>query len=119
MRRSLILGSANGVTDLRSATHEDAIRWAINRGNTSKPVEHTGIGLFMARRMIENNSGSMWIYSGEAIVSVTARSVDAAGASGWPGTVVVLRFRTDQPVDVRNVLERDFGSEAEGGQLWG
>ena len=114
-----ILGSARHLPDLAGATFEDAIRWAINRGNTSKPEKHTGIGLFMARRMIEDNRGTMWVYSGEVVVKVSRGKVDPWGASGWRGTIVTLTFRTDRAINVRSVLEKDFGSDDENDLFWG
>ena len=114
-----ILGSARDVADLRGATHADAIGWAINRGSTSKPGPHSGIGLFMARRMIQDNRGTMWVYSGEAAVKVSRDKVEPTGASGWPGTIVTLTFRTDRPINVESVLEKDFGPADENELVWG
>ena len=114
-----ILASATRVPDLAQASDAEAIGWAIKLGTTSKTGPHTGYGLFMTRRMIENNRGTMWVYSGSGLVRIRRGKVAPLGANPWRGTIVTLRFRTDRAISVKEVLEQDFGSEDDTGTLWG
>lgn len=114
-----ILASASALPGWGDTTDRGAIQWAISQGTTSKPGPHTGYGLFMARRMIESNEGTMWVYSGRSAARITHRGVDLRATSPWPGTIVTLRFRTDRAISVKEVLEQDFGSEDATESVWG
>ena len=114
-----ILASASAVPALVGASDREAIEWALTLGATSKPGPHTGYGLFMTKRMIESNKGTMWVYSGGGMARITHSGVQLMSVSSWPGTVVTLRFNTSRAISVQEVLEQDFGVEAESEQLWG
>ncbi len=80
----------------KSLSSEEAIRWAMVDGHTTKKGIPGGYGLTILRSLIEHNKGFMQIVSDDGFYqfSHTGEIFDTF-KSKFPGTVVNLQFRTD------------------------
>lgn len=96
--------------EANSALHDrlwigNACELATEFGVTSKPGRgHAGYGLALARQLIEAANGALFVYSqNELFASVKGASFAMTTEHVWPGTVVVLEWRCDQPLDSKKV----------------
>ena len=79
---------------------------ATQLGVTSKPGEHSGLGLFVARRLAERNGGFFKLASGRYwFKSDNRRAKCGQMSTPWPGTFVALRLSLQRDVDVRKVYD--------------
>jgi hypothetical protein len=75
---------------------EEAIRWAMVDGNTTKKNIPGGYGLTILRSLIEYNKGFMQIVSDDGFYQFShEKEIFKTFESKFPGTVVNLQFRTD------------------------
>lgn len=83
-----------------------AITKAVKPRVTSTPKRNSGIGLFIMRELLNANGGSLYIRSGNGCVT-TSSWVDNPSVSDveLPGTVVVIRARTDRALNLRQVYK--------------
>lgn len=86
---------------------ENGCEIATEYGVTSKPgMGHAGYGLTLARQLLELNGGSLIIVShGEYFSSSSGGLSRGAPAFPWHGTVVVLEWNTDRPLDIDSVYK--------------
>lgn len=89
-------------------TDDNACRIAAEYSVTSKPHRgHKGYGLTLARQMMEYNGGRFFLVSrDEAFMSWGAEPHEQSSATlrhRWPGTLVVLEWNLDRPLDVDRV----------------
>jgi len=87
---------------------ENACELATELNVTGKPnAGHSGYGLTVAKELMAHNGGNFVLMSGtEAYRRQADREIrrDLPGAS-WHGTIVVLEWRTDRPLDIGAVYE--------------
>ena len=83
-----------------------AISTALGARVTSTPERNSGIGLYITRRLLAANGGSLLVRSGYG--SVYSGSTDEVRTEeDWmPGTLVALRARTDRPLDMNAVYQQ-------------
>lgn len=81
-----------------------ALQRAMQPRATGRPASNSGWGLKWASGAIERNGGEMLLYSGPAVYRVTSEGGQAASAPDWPGTLVAMRFRTDRPLMLKEVM---------------
>lgn len=98
VRRSLAENAAFG----RVATDQEAIETAFQLGVTATPERNSGQGLFTAARLLEANGGRILVRSGDGFVYDGARQESGVSAN-FPGTLVSLVIKTDQPLDAAAV----------------
>ena len=86
--------------------HWNSCELAAQYGVTSKPEGHSGYGLTLARELMERNGGRFLLASGdELFMSDSGTTFREAGQARWPGTLVVLEWRLDRPLNVRDVYD--------------
>lgn len=77
-------------------TSIQAIKWAIENGNTTKTSISGGIGLSLLKEFITKNNGTMQIISGDGFYSFSADGEDSTTlAFEFPGTIITMQFKTD------------------------
>jgi hypothetical protein len=70
---------------------------------SATPERNAGIGLFVTRMLLKANGGSMIVRSGlGAVYSGAVERVERSDIN-LPGTLVAIRARTDNPLDVNSV----------------
>lgn len=73
-----------------------AIKWAINDGNSTKQGIPGGIGLAILREFTVKNCGKIQIVSNDGFYQLDAEGEHTDQFSGeFPGTIVNMQFRTD------------------------
>lgn len=73
-----------------------AIKWAVEQGNTTKTIISGGIGLALLKEFIEINNGAMQIVSGDGFYSFAASGeVNTTLDFEFPGTIITMQFKTD------------------------
>lgn len=74
---------------------------------TSKPGKgHSGYGLTLARDLIEQNAGAIFIIShGEYFYSKNCVSDGGVIETPYPGTLLVLEWNTNTPLDLKQVYD--------------
>jgi anti-sigma regulatory factor (Ser/Thr protein kinase) len=84
---------------------ENCCEMATEYGITSKPGKgHSGYGLHVARRLLEQNNGFLYVRSGhEAFVLATGRTTCLKTKLHWNGTLLVIEWNLDEPVDIGQV----------------
>ena len=99
------LGQNNAL--LSRLHRENACALATEYGVTGKPNHHhSGYGLTLARQVLENNGGNLVVISGTESASCRRGQLCAKNdLRSWIGTLVVLEWRTDHPLDVEAVYE--------------
>ncbi len=85
---------ADQVTDDYSA-----IALAIQKNVTTTGDERRGIGLWVASEVVRLNGGVMLILSNEGGMRVDGDGAHRVDEHFWPGTLVAIEFRMDQPID--------------------
>jgi Histidine kinase-like ATPase domain len=87
-----------------------AISTALDARVTATPDRNSGIGLYVTKMLLAANGGSLLVRSGNGAVYSGAVSETRVEAVELPGTLVALRAKTDQPLDINAVytqLEND------------
>jgi hypothetical protein len=90
-----------------------AISTALDARVTSTPDRNSGIGLYITRRLLAANGGSLLVRSGYGAVYSGLTDEVRTETEFMPGTLVALRARTDRPLDINAVyqqLEHDHPS---------
>jgi anti-sigma regulatory factor (Ser/Thr protein kinase) len=75
-----------------------AIRLAIQKNVTTTGDRRRGIGLWVASEVIRRNKGELLILSHEGGVRIGSNGAHDVTDHFWPGTLVVIEFRTDMPI---------------------
>lgn len=84
-----------------------AIRWALVNGNTTKQDVPGGIGLSVLTDFIKMNKGKFQIVSDEGFYEVGETVSSQILQYSFPGTVVNMKFRTDDTNSYRLDSEND------------
>ncbi len=87
----------------------DAIRLALKKYVSATPERNGGTGLFVANLLMEANGGTLAIRSGHGAVFSGVEEFAFEREIYFPGTMVALRARTDNPLDINEILTREFG----------
>jgi anti-sigma regulatory factor (Ser/Thr protein kinase) len=84
---------------------ENANALATELGVTGKPEgRHSGYGLAVARQLMQNHGGSLIVLSGDEAFRATGQTVRVRKLlHSWQGTIVIMEWRTDRPLDVSAV----------------
>ena len=90
-----------GVEAYRGQIDNDcaAIRLALEKNVTNTGDPHRGIGLWVVSEVIRSNGGELLILSKEGGVRIGPNGDMNVFDHFWPGTLVVIEFKTDQPID--------------------
>jgi hypothetical protein len=83
-----------------------AISTALDARVTSTPDRNSGIGLYITRRLLAANGGSLLVRSGYGAVYSGSSDEVRTEADFMPGTLVALRARTDRPLDINAVYQQ-------------
>lgn len=89
-----------------------AILTAISPGATSDPGAGGGVGLFLARLVLQENGGSFFIRSGDAAFQQGKGAFSARRLPYLPGTVIAVEAQTDRIFDYARIdhwLEQPSG----------
>jgi signal transduction histidine kinase len=87
---------------------------ATERYVTSKPDRHSGYGLALARELVEQNQGNLLIISGnEAFTAGVGYTRRLDLSVPWQGTIVVLEWNTDRPLDSKAIYDEWTKAEGE------
>lgn len=82
----------------------NACKLASEYGVTGNPGGHTGYGLCLARDLMRNNGGVFVVFSGrEAFWQGGSRRESRHFDPLWPGTMVVIEWRTNYPLSASDV----------------
>ncbi|WP_431303039.1 STAS-like domain-containing protein [Sediminicoccus sp. BL-A-41-H5] len=112
-------------SSITTGSDGEAIAKALQRGVTRDPKVGQGNGLAGTREIVVENRGDLHVWSGNAMFRILAGQdkgyVEVPGALG---TGVVLNFRLDRPIDLRNTFiagtALDFiGKQAEAAETAG
>jgi anti-sigma regulatory factor (Ser/Thr protein kinase) len=84
---------------------ENSCGLATEYGITSKPGRgHSGYGLHIAKRLLEQNKGVLYVRSGlEACCVSQAVTKNFYTKSRWNGTLLVIEWDIDKPMDISDV----------------
>jgi len=84
---------------------ENCCYMATEFGITSKPgMGHSGYGLHVARRLLEQNKGVLYVRSGhEAFILARGDTTSLKTRPHWNGTLLVIEWNLDEPVDIGQV----------------
>jgi anti-sigma regulatory factor (Ser/Thr protein kinase) len=88
-----------------------AIATALKARVTSTPERNSGFGLWVTSNLLADNGGELLVRSGYGAVFRGSRDAAIVRDASFPGTLVVLRIRTDRALDINAVyraLERQF-----------
>lgn len=88
------------------ADDASAISTALGPRVTSTPERNSGIGLYITRRLLAANGGSLLVRSGYGAVYSGSTDEVRTEEESMPGTLVVLRARTDRPLDMNAVYQQ-------------
>lgn len=84
-----------------------ALKWAINDGNSTKKDVSGGIGLAILKEFITKNKGKLQIVSDDGFYQYSSNGEATVQFNGsFPGTIVNMQFRTD------DVFSYSLASEA-------
>lgn len=94
-------------------SQEDTIRWAFEKGNTTKSIPG-GLGLDILKEFIDLNNGNIQMVSGAAMLDYTNHTFATTSLGvNFPGTIVTLNFNcddqkqyslTEEVVDLQDLL---------------
>ncbi|WUR14702.1 ATP-binding protein [[Empedobacter] haloabium] len=87
---------------LEKLQHSNSCDLATEYGITSKPGKgHSGYGLAVARGLLQQNLGMLYVRSGNEVFRVCrGRASSATVADQWAGTLLVIEWDLDNPVDI-------------------
>jgi hypothetical protein len=80
-----------------------AIEMAIKARVTSTPKRNAGFGLWVTSNLLAANGGELLVRSGYGAVFRGSRNAAVVREAPLPGTLVVLRIRTDCALDIKAV----------------
>ncbi len=111
--RSSYLEGTNGEAKIRIANGASAIELALDGLTSSKPTpppgsvrSGRGFGLFIVRRLIEENEGKLTIISGDEAVTLDRRAKSRQKlARPWSGTFVGITIDLNNPLPLDAVYE--------------
>lgn len=91
------------------------IGYALKKGVTSKTSNHSGEGLFFTSQFINENNGRMKVISGNGMLLIDNEQVVQLFDIDhyWKGTIVMLEFNLDAPVNVKDIFNREFPLNAD------
>lgn len=83
----------------------NSCEFATQYGVTSKPGKgHSGYGLAIARKLLEQNNGVLYVRSGDEAFHLSFnQSKNTSTATDWNGTLLVIEWHLDQPMDISQV----------------
>lgn len=81
-----------------------ALHTAMKAGVTARPEKPGGLGLFLSQLLLRHNGGGMVMRSGTAQLEGGAAPSESFDLVPMHGTLVTLRFRTDQPFSLEVIL---------------
>lgn len=81
-----------------------ALKTATEDGVTGRRGEPGGFGLYLTRLLLQFNGGGMVMRSGTAQLEVGASCSERFGLADMRGTLVTLRFLTNQPLSLDPIL---------------
>ena len=86
---------------------ENSCAMATEFGVTGKPGRgHSGYGLHVARGLLTNNNGMLYVRSGmEAFCLSQNVSSHTYTKTAWDGTLIVIEWDLDRPVDISDVYK--------------
>ncbi|MCX6580635.1 MAG: ATP-binding protein [Candidatus Aminicenantes bacterium] len=77
----------------------DAIEWAMQEGNSTKPNDSGGLGLAILKHFITLNKGRIQVISNNGFWELSAAGIDKRTfSSEFPGTAVNICIKTDDPM---------------------
>ncbi|UBV43254.1 ATP-binding protein [Deinococcus taeanensis] len=79
----------------RAMTDAEAISWAVERGNSTRPKRPGGMGLYFLKNFAVSNNGLLHIISGDAIVSEGKNQSYMKTTQRFNGTYISLEINTD------------------------
>jgi hypothetical protein len=82
-----------------------AIRLALEKNVTTTGDIKRGIGLWVASEVIRRNEGELLIVSQDGGLLIDGDGEHEVTEHFWPGTLVVVEFRTDRPIDTTAVYD--------------
>jgi anti-sigma regulatory factor (Ser/Thr protein kinase) len=82
-----------------------AIRLALEKNVTTTGDVRRGIGLWVASEVIRRNEGELLILSRDGGLLVDGDGDHDVTDHFWPGTLVVIEFRTDRPINTTAVYD--------------
>lgn len=88
-----------------------AVLTALEPRVTATPERNAGIGLFVTRLLLRDNGGLLLVRSGRGEVYSGREEGGRDTEIAFPGTLVALRARTDNPLDLRPVYRRLDGDD--------
>lgn len=88
------------------AQDEDAIVTALRPRVSSTPERNAGIGLFITKLLLAANGGTLVVRSGYGRVVSGGENEKMTQTAAMPGTLVALRARTDQALDIKSVYRQ-------------
>lgn len=83
----------------------DAIETALEPRVTATPDRNSGIGLSITKLLLRENEGQLIVRSGTGLVVGGAEARAETRPVELPGTIVAMRARTDQPLDIGKIYE--------------
>ncbi|HKI85289.1 MAG TPA: hypothetical protein VKA53_00955 [Thermoanaerobaculia bacterium] len=83
----------------------DAIATALEPRVTATPHRNSGIGLSITKLLLRENDGQLIVRSGTGLVVGGDKERAEAMPLKLPGTIVAMRARTDQPLDIGKIYE--------------
>lgn len=89
----------------------DAIRWALERGNSTRLGRPGGMGLYFLRNFIESNSGKLSIVSGDSIISLGEEEYGMKTSRYFNGTYITLEINTNIPSVYLPVIEGENSND--------
>ncbi len=99
-------------------TDAEAIHLAVQPRVTGRPAYNTGEGLFFTMEFIKRNGGDACIHSQRGMLWVRDGEEQVEEGPHWQGTWVALRFRTDHPVNTREIFDSYAPPETDYGWLF-
>ncbi|HEX8753328.1 MAG TPA: ATP-binding protein, partial [Solirubrobacterales bacterium] len=88
-----------------------AIRSAMAPQATGEPGRGAGMGLFLARKLVRDNGGTLLIRSGTASRELTPEPMDTSDRPGLQGTLVVASLKTNSPLDYGRIEQELLGPD--------
>jgi anti-sigma regulatory factor (Ser/Thr protein kinase) len=85
-------------------TEEDAVRCALMPETTSKPLRHSGVGLFFTRKVAVRSGGLILLHSGGCRYIIPSQGEGPSHASRWPGTLVSIRIPGTTPISLADIV---------------
>lgn len=84
---------------------ENSCEMATEFGVTGKPGKgHSGYGLSVARKLLENNNGMLYVRSGYEAFSLLENVMKSSYTEHtWNGTLLVIEWNLDKQVDISDV----------------